>query len=399
MLTFARRMGVAVVASLAAVGFAASAAWGQGGVRMGSGLTATQLANQPFPGVPGYAQGYSAPAPFAGLPAASLYSTPGAGYAASLTSTGGAGNGSGSGYYPPYGYYESAYGGFLRGNADVISASGQYLINYERAKLGREAVRQARIDTRRKMFDEYLYERANTPTLEDERERAIELERRRSVNDPPVTEIWSAKALNDLLFDVQKLQGKGISGPRVGLDEDTLKRINVSAGKTAGNVGLLKNDGKLSWPLALRTMRPQKEADSLRQDVDSELPGAINEAVNGKVSSNRLEALTKDVDKLQQLLTNNVRDLPPGQYMEARRFLNNLEDGLQVLQQPNAGLYFTHQYAAKGKTVHDLVNNMTKEGLTFAPAVGGDEAAYVALHRALAAYDVAARGQSLAENK
>jgi hypothetical protein len=316
-----------------------------------------------------------------------------------LTSTGsGASNGYGG--YPGYtGYYESAYGGYLRGNADVINATGQYLINYEKAKLTKEAVRQARIDTRRKVFDEYLYERANTPTLEDERERAIDLERRRAVNDPPVTEIWSAKALNDLLFDVQKLQAKGISGPQLRLDEDTLKRINVSAGRTPGNVGLLKNEGKLSWPLALRTMRPQKEVDDLRQDISSLLPDAINQAVNGKVSPNVLETLTKDVDRLQQLLTDNVRDLPPGQYMEAKRFLNNLEDGLQVLQQPNAGLYFTQRYMAKGRTVQDLVNYMSKEGLTFAPAVGGDEAAYVALHRALAAYDVGARGQTLAENK
>jgi hypothetical protein len=364
---------------------------------MGPGLTPNQLANS----VPAYAQGYVAPAPLGGAPFASLYSAPGGGYAASLTSTGNGGysNGSGSSYYPPYGYQESSYGGFLRGNADVISATGQYLINYERAKLGREAVRQARIDTRRKLFEEYLYERANTPTLEDERERAIDLERRRAVNDPPVTEIWSAKALNDLLFDVQKLQGKGITGPQVRLDEDTLKRINVSAGKTAGNVGLLKNEGKLNWPLALRTMKPQKDVEYLRQEIDSELPQSINEAVNGKVDAKRLETLTKDVDKIQELLTNNVRDLPPGQYMEARRFLNNLEDGLQVLQQPNAGLYFTQKYAAKGGTVKQLVENMSKEGLTFAPAVGGDEAAYVALHRALAAYDVGARGQSMAENK
>jgi hypothetical protein len=397
MLTFTRRIGVVALASLAALGIAASAAWGQvSPVRMGTGLTPNQLAN---PAVPAYAQGFAGPAPLGGMPYASLYSAPGAGYAASMSSTGNGANGSGSGYYPPYGYYESAYGGFLRGNADVISASGQYLINYERAKLGREAVRQARIDTRRKLFEEYLYERANTPTLEDERERAIDLERRRAVNDPPVTEIWSAKALNDLLFDVQKLQGKGIAGPPVRLDEDILKRINVSAGKTPGNVGLLKNEGKLSWPLALRTMKPQKEVDYLRQEIDSELPQSINEAVNGKVDSKRLEALSKHVEQLQQLLTNNVRDLPPGQYMEARRFLNNLDDGLQVLQQPNAGLYFTQKYAAKGRTVQQLVENMSKDGLTFAPAVGGDEAAYVALHRALAAYDVGARGQSLAENK
>jgi hypothetical protein len=103
------------------------------------------------------------------------------------------------------------------------------------------------------------------------------------------------------------------------------------------------------------------------------------------------------VNRLQVLLANNVRDLPPGQYMEARHFLNNLEDGLQLLRQPNAGLYFTQKYTAKGRTVLDLVNHMSKEGLTFAAAVGGDEAAYMALHRALAAYDSAVRGRTGAD--
>jgi hypothetical protein len=35
---------------------------------------------------------------------------------------------------------------------------------------------------------------------------------------------------------------------------------------------------------------------------------------------------------------------------------------------------------------------MSKEGLKFAPAVGGDEGAYESVHRALAAFDVAAHG-------
>jgi hypothetical protein len=49
--------------------------------------------------------------------------------------------------------------------------------------------------------------------------------------------------------------------------------------------------------------------------------------------------------------------------------------------------------------VPELVEHMTKEGLEFAPAVAGDEAAYLSLHRALATYDVAARGQTGSERK
>jgi hypothetical protein len=43
--------------------------------------------------------------------------------------------------------------------------------------------------------------------------------------------------------------------------------------------------------------------------------------------------------------------------------------------------------------VGELVNHMTRQGLRFAPATAGDEAAYLAVQRALAEYDVAARSQ------
>ena len=40
---------------------------------------------------------------------------------------------------------------------------------------------------------------------------------------------------------------------------------------------------------------------------------------------------------------------------------------------------------------------MTKEGLQFAPAVAGDEAGYLALHRALVAYETQGQAVLVAE--
>ena len=49
--------------------------------------------------------------------------------------------------------------------------------------------------------------------------------------------------------------------------------------------------------------------------------------------------------------------------------------------------YFNQKWVAKGKTVAELIQNMTAAGLRFAPATPGDEGAYRALHFALVAYD------------
>src|SRR5260370_10967449 len=116
-----------------------------------------------------------------------------------------------------------------------------------------EQTKQASIVTRRKNFDENLYERAKAPTLEDERERARMETLRRSRNDPPITEIWSGKALNDLLQGIQQQLARQVQGPTVPLDESILSHINVTGSQAGGSLGMLRRDGRLDWPVTFQT--------------------------------------------------------------------------------------------------------------------------------------------------
>ena len=80
------------------------------------------------------------------------------------------------------------------------------------------------------------------------------------------------------------------------------------------------------------------------------------------------------------------------QYLEARKYVNYLSDALRALADKNVANYLSRdgarpRYSARGKTVADLIDYMTREGLKFAPALPGDEAAYRMLYTALAAYD------------
>jgi hypothetical protein len=294
-------------------------------------------------------------------------------------------------YNNPYsgygGYWYDPYGGFLRGTADVINAQGKFAQDQQKGLLIREQIQSERIANRRTLVDEYLHEREKLPTLQDERERTQAQELRRSLTDPPITEIWSAKALNDLLAELQKQSAKGVMatyrGPKEPLDQDQLKLINVTSVNRGGNIGLLKNGGRLSWPLALTGPEFKEERErlsSLAQDLVKEVE------FNSRVDAGSLRQMNEDLDRLQRQLSKNVGDLPPSQYIEAKRFLNNLADALKVMGQPDAASYINRKYAAKGKTVPDLVKYLTENGLQFAPAVSGEEAAYVALQRALAAY-------------
>lgn len=302
----------------------------------------------------------------------------------------------GNPYYPYY--YQDPAGAYLQGGAAVIQSQGRYLVNIQESNLLREQVRAERIANRRRAFDEYLYERERGAIADQqERERRLMAERDRSRTDPPVTEIWSGKALNDILGELRSLKAKGqlvaSRAPNVPLDDELLKHINVT-GKDGGNLGLLKNDGRLAWPVALNGDDLKAERGRLNDLAQA----AVEQAkFKNAVDAGTLRQMQNDLEKLHKQLSKNVGDLPTAQYIEARRFLNNFDDAVKVLGGTNPGNYVTRKWAAKGKNIVEVVDGIMGSGLQFAPAVAGDEAAYVAFHRALAAYATAMHSQVVAE--
>jgi hypothetical protein len=297
----------------------------------------------------------------------------------------GSASGYGSGYDPSSsgGYGSDPTSGYLRGSADLVNAQARLLTSQGQANLINDQVRQAKVEVRRRIWEEWKYEQANTPTLQDERERIKALEIRRALKDPPLTEIWSAKSLNDILDKLKQDQTRVDRGPTVALDEDVLKQINLTPLKNGGNVGLLKQvqgNASLQWPLPLGSAAYDVE----RQRLDKLLPGVVSQAVLGPVDSGTLLTLERDVKELKDRLTRRVSELTVDDYVESKRFLNQLTDSLQALKQAGVADYFANR--PQGKTVEELIRHMANRGLSFAPATSGEEAAYLALHHALVNY-------------
>ena len=292
--------------------------------------------------------------------------------------------------YPPYlmnPYYDypDPYGGGLRGAAAAIDSQGRFEVMWQQSRLLGQEVERSKIDTRRKAYDEWLYERATRPTIEDERERNQAYELRRILHDPPTVDVVSGYALNTLLKDIWRKPGYA-NGPRIEMDPKILKQVNVTSAENGGNVGVLKfvKDGAgLPWPLPLQGSAYRKQT----QRLDHLAAEAVNSVQNnGQVAPGTLNDMIQDVRELKSMVSTNINDLTPSQSVEAKRFLNQLDDAILALKQQNVANYFTDRWAAKGKTVADLVAYMNANGLTFAPAVSGDEAAYAALYNALAGY-------------
>jgi hypothetical protein len=289
-----------------------------------------------------------------------------------------------SAFYNP-GYYPSssdAYGGYLSGTADVVNSTGQFMTSLREAQGMEEQNKQARIETRRQNYDEWLYERATRPTWEDERERQRVEDLRRARNDPPLHEILSGAALNTLLLGIQQMHTQKGMGPSVPLDTDMLKEINVTSPATAGSVGLLQYGRKLPWPLPLKAAAFETE----RQRLDQLFVQASKQARSGTVDADVLNGMTEAMNNIDAGIKEHIADFTPKQYSQAKSFLREIKGTINALQDPNVANYVNGKWAARGNTVGELVNDMTQNGLKFAAATAGDDNAYVALHNAMVSY-------------
>jgi len=292
-------------------------------------------------------------------------------------------------YNSGYGYpaltagYGNSYSASLFGLASLTQAQGQYLNDWQKARMTNQQVEQAKLETRKQMLQLWQLERASIPSLEDIRTRDMEMQLKRARRDPPLTEVVSGDSLNALLKSSQTFQDKKVVGPHIDLDADVLKNITLTGGN-GGNIGLLKNEGKLNWTTTLRDTAFDKDRDALAVLAADAVKNA---EFNNSVAPATLTQMRKHLDNMGRTLEANINTIPTGKYMEAARYLGKLEDAITALGSDNVANFFTQKWSAKGKTVGELVDYMHKNGLRFASAAPGEEAAYQALHRALVRYE------------
>lgn len=386
-----RRIGSAALAGLAVLGLDLSAAQAQ---FMPGGF------NPYFRPAPGFAApGFGAARNVAVQPGINTAVNPFFANAAGTLAANSAGSfnpagGYPYGGYPGYGGYDigGLSGGSLYGAAAVMNAQGQFKVQRQQARLLAEQVRAAQLENKRRAFDEYMYEQRNTPSLEAIRQEAIQAQLNRSLNAPDPTEIASASALNNVLASLEAMPAGKVESPAVA--EDTLKRVNVVKGAGNSSLGLLRDEGKLTFPPAVSGLQPADETAQLLKRLDTLARDAYAQASTGRVDADMLKKMSEISSGLNERLTKLVNDMPFGQYSDGKRFLRQLDDAIAVLQQPDAGEYLPNgKNAVRGRNVAELVKYMGDRGLRFAPATAGDEDAYRTLHRALANYHKALSAQ------
>lgn len=296
----------------------------------------------------------------------------------------GAYGGSGGYGYGPTTWRQTPMQGYMNGAANITTANADYQMTIQQAKLAREQVHRSALKTRRATLEERNYELSIQPTAEELRQKDLAMRLQTARNNPPRTLIWSGEALNQLLRAIKDGQSHGLTGPEVPLSPEVVRHINVTSGTTPGGVGVLKDGGKLTWPIALR----QPSFDEQRNQLNKMFQQAADQAPSGQVDIGLLNNIGSSLKELQRGLDAHVDDLSPGQFIEASRYARDLKAGYQVLQQGDVAKYFKPNWTPRGSTVAELVQQMTSEGLRFAPATSGEESYYTSLHRSLVDYDI-----------
>jgi hypothetical protein len=301
---------------------------------------------------------------------------------------GGAGGmyGGGAGYSPNYNpYYYSPAAGYLFGSADVIRAEGDYTNAMEKARLLREQVEQSKLDTKKKAFELNLYIRQNTPTYAEQQAMATRQVLRRVQTTTNPFEIWNGVGLNVLLDDLKKFQSASISVVPEQVKPDILRQINIT--KSGGNFGLFRDDGQFQWPSALQDILGDKQ-----KTISNLAATIIPRARNGKIENGLIKDLREEIEQARTALVKKITEIPTPQYIEAKRFLRDLDDACYAIGDAKAFFEFQN-FVKNGKTVKEVSDYLITNGLRFAPAVQGGEAAYTAFHTALVNLDVAVNQQ------
>jgi len=284
--------------------------------------------------------------------------------------------------YPPYtAYYPTPAGDALRGLASLTLAYGQYIQDYEQARLMNQQVARSKIASQHLIIEEWRWRQSLMPKAEDLRRLELERDLARATKQAPFSEILEGKTLNVLLANLKQMHGKGRQGPPIPLDEEILKQINV-APRAGLNVAFIKT-GEIAWPLSLRGDAFTKFRDKLNLN----LKDAVQQArINGKVDDPLLKDLEATRRSMDDTLDKLATDLTISQYMEAKRYLAYVGDGIRALEGTDVANFFNRKYEARGKTVADLINYMERQGLVFVGAIPGNEGPYRALYSLMLGY-------------
>ena len=92
------------------------------------------------------------------------------------------------------------------------------------------------------------------------------------------------------------------------------------------------SNAAVAWPLGLQILRPALETKELRQQIESSLVGAAQQAASGGRAAEPMVAGTRQaVARLRQALRDQRVEMAEATYRDAAAFLDRIRDAIQAI--------------------------------------------------------------------
>jgi hypothetical protein len=115
---------------------------------------------------------------------------------------------------------------------------------------------------------------------------------------------------------------------------------------------------------------------------------------------NVLKEVRGELDSLREDLVKKANEIPTPQYLDAKRFMQELYNATIALERGEGKVQAQFQrFVEGGKSMQEIADYMVSNGLNFAPATAADESAYRAVHSALANHNIALNTQLGIDNR
>jgi hypothetical protein len=201
--------------------------------------------------------------------------------------------------------------------------------------------------------------------------------------DRPIR-VFNGQALNDQVEKLRDAPGPVAADPEPHLELRLLEAINLTRSDGSGAGVRLLRQTRWTWPVALRG----EEARGDRQRWEKSLRQAAGQARKGRIADEVVRQLAESHKNLEKGLTDRVADLPPSEYIESRRFLNQTTEAVVLVRDPKVGewLRVADDLATTRRSIPELVRFLHEKKARIGPCPATEQAAYLELNQALAAY-------------
>jgi hypothetical protein len=271
----------------------------------------------------------------------------------------------------------------MRGEGIFLWGLGQY-------NLATAMATSINVDTTIK-WNQYVY-----LALEEDRkkkmEHNLEMRLRREANyqalkarirdKPDQVDLMRGDAMNRVLEDLidPRLSSTNFRLYPVPIAGETIRKIPFQLPKRNATFSMQRFDVKSSWPLSLRRPEFAKERKACERAIDD----AINDDVEGKLSSKAVEKIMSAVTDLQNKLDQTIPKSQKTDYVQAQNQIKALADIPRMLKEQWVEKVIAAIETYPGTTVGELAQFMQKYDLRFGVADSPTERElYAALHESM----------------